>query len=106
YEIVDGDLFMVPAPTPYHQKISRKVERLLEDHVLAQGLGEIFDAPCDLLVSEIDIVQPDIFYISKGRLSIIKEKNIQGAPDLVVEILSPTTEERDRGLKQKLYARA
>src|SRR5438093_13342515 len=104
YEIVDGDLFMVPAPSPYHQKVSLKLEHLLYDHVTSRKLGEIFHAPCDLLVSEIDIVQPDIFYISNGRLSIIKERNIQGAPDLIVEILSPGTEKRDRGIKQKLYA--
>jgi len=106
YEIVDGDLFMVPAPTPYNQKVSLKLEHLLYDLVTSRELGEIFHAPCDLLLSEIDIVQPDIFYISKGRLSIIKEKKIQGAPDLVVEILSPATEMRDRGIKQKLYTRA
>ena len=106
YEIVDGELFMVPAPTPYHQRVSLKLEQLLYNHVTQRKLGEIFHAPCDLLVSEIDIVQPDIFYISIGRLSIIKEKNIQGTPDLVVEIVCAGTAFRDRGIKQKLYARA
>ena len=105
YEIVDGDLFMVPAPTPYHQRVSRKLGRFLDDHVSERKLGEIFYAPCDLLLTEFDVVQPDIFYVSTERLSIIKEKNIQGAPDLVVEILSKGTEQRDRGIKQKLYLR-
>ncbi len=106
YEIVDGDLYMVPAPIPYHQKVSRNLEFRLHQHVQAHDLGEVFDAPCDVLLSEADVVQPDILYISKGRLSIITETNIQGAPDLVVEILSPVSEKRDRGAKQKLYARA
>ena len=106
YEIVDGDLYMVPAPIPYHQKVSRNIEFQFHQHVLAHDLGEVFYAPCDVLLSETDVVQPDILFISKDRLSIIKETNIQGAPDLVVEILSPASEKRDRGAKQKLYARA
>ncbi len=106
YEIVDGDLYMVPAPIPYHQKVSRNLEFQLHQYVLAHNLGEVFYAPCDVLLSETDVVQPDILFISKNRISIIKEINIQGAPDLVVEILSPASEKRDRGAKQKLYARA
>lgn len=105
YEIVDGDLYMVPAPVPSHQRVSRNLEFHLHRFVTERDLGEVFDAPCDLLLSDTDVVQPDLFYISKERLSIIKEANIQGAPDLVIEILSPATEQRDRGIKQKLYAR-
>jgi Uma2 family endonuclease len=105
YEIVDGDLFMVPAPVPYHQRVSRNLARYLDRFVTDNDLGEVFSAPCDLLLSETDVVQPDLFYISKARLSIITETNIQGAPDLIVEILSPATAQRDRGIKQKLYAR-
>lgn len=105
YEIVDGDLYMVPAPVPYHQQVSRNLEYALHRYVSEHNLGEVLDAPCDLLLSETDVVQPDIFFIAKGRLAIIKETNIQGAPDLVIEILSPATERRDRGIKQKLYAR-
>jgi len=106
YEIVDGDLYMVPAPIPYHQKVSRNLEFQLHQYVQAHDLGEVFDAPCDVLLSQTDVVQPDILFVGKDRLSIIKEANIQGAPDLVVEILSPASEKRDRGAKQKLYARA
>lgn len=106
YEIIDGELFMVPAPIPYHQQVSRNLEYQLHGYVLAHDLGEVFYAPCDLVLSESDVVQPDLFYIAKERLSIIKEHNIQGAPDLVVEIISPATEQRDRGAKQKLYASA
>jgi len=106
YEIVDGDLYMVPAPIPYHQKVSRNLEFQLHQYVKEHDLGETLQAPCDVLLSETDVVQPDILYIAKERLSIIKETNIQGAPDLVVEILSSASERRDRGAKQKLYARA
>ena len=106
YEIVAGDLYMVPAPIPYHQKVSRNLEFQLHQHVKAHDLGEIFYAPCDVLLSDTDVVQPDILFIGEKRLSIITETNIHGAPDLVVEILSPASERRDRGAKQKLYARA
>lgn len=105
YEIVEGDLVMVPAPTPYHQIVSSNLEFALRLYVMEHDLGTVLHAPCDLLLSETDVVQPDLFYISKARRSIITDKNIQGAPDLVIEILSPATAERDRGVKQKLYAR-
>ncbi len=106
YEIVDGDLYVVPAPIPYHQKVSRNFEFLLYEYVKEHDLGEVLHAPCDLLLSESDVVQPDIMFIAKDQLSIITDTNIQGAPTLVIEILSPSSEKRDRGAKQKLYARA
>lgn len=105
YEIVDGDLTMVPAPVPYHQKVSRNLEYHLHRHILKHALGEIFYAPCDVVLSDSDVVQPDLLFIATHRLSIITERNIEGAPDVVIEILSPTTEQRDRGAKQNLYAR-
>jgi Uma2 family endonuclease len=105
YEIVDGDLFMVPAPGPYHQRVSRNLEYHLHRFVTERDLGKILHAPYDVVLSETDVVQPDILFITKPRLSIVTETNIQSAPDLIVEILSPATAQRDRGVKQKLYAR-
>lgn len=106
YEIVDGDLYVVPAPIPYHQKVSRNFEFLLYEYVKKHDVGEVLHAPCDLLLSESDVVQPVIMFIAKDQLSIITDANIQGAPTVVIEILSPSSEKRDRGAKQKLYARA
>ncbi len=63
YEIVDGDLYIVPAPIPYHQKVSRNLEFQLHQHVQAHDLGEVFDAPCEVLLSKTDVVQPDILFI-------------------------------------------
>jgi Uma2 family endonuclease len=105
YEILDGDLFMTPAPTPYHQLVSKRIEFLLDDHVRRNQLGEVLDAPCDVVLSASDIVQPDILFIVADRLSIIGEKFITAAPDVVVEVLSPSTADRDQTLKTKLYAR-
>jgi Uma2 family endonuclease len=105
YEVIDGELYLTPAPTPYHQIVSRRIERLLEDHVEKAKVGIVIHAPCDVVLSQFDVLQPDIFFISTGRLAVIGEKYISDAPDLVVEVLSPGTRKRDRFIKSKRYAR-
>lgn len=70
----------------------------------AHGLGELLAAPMDVRFSDTNVLQPDVLFISNERSHIIGETNIQGAPDLIIEIASPSTEERDRGVKQELYA--
>ena len=104
-EIIDGELFLTPAPTTYHQRVSVRLLYLLMQHVLEHGLGEILEAPCDLLLSQTDVVQPDIFFVSKERQAIVEEKYVSAAPDLVIEILSESTASRDRGIKAKMYER-
>ncbi len=104
YELIDGRLHMVPAPIPYHQRVLVKLIYFLEAFVTERGLGEILVAPCDVVLSETDVVQPDLFFISEERSHIMGEKAIQGAPDLIVEIFSPSTRQRDQGIKRKLYA--
>ncbi|MEW6238353.1 MAG: Uma2 family endonuclease [Candidatus Omnitrophota bacterium] len=105
YEIIEGEVYMVPSPFTNHQQVSRRLERLIEDYVMARDLGEIFDAPLDVVLSDIDVVQPDIFFISNKNSGIITYKNIQGAPDLAIEILSPSSDHKDKVLKKKLYAK-
>jgi Uma2 family endonuclease len=105
YEVIDGQLYLTPAPTPYHQIVSRRIQRFLEDHVEKEKLGIVIQAPCDVVLSQFDVLQPDIFFISTGRLAVIGEKYISDFPDLVVEVLSPGTRKRDRFLKAKRYAR-
>ena len=105
WEIIRGELFMTPAPTTNHQRASRNLERILDDYVTEHDLGEMFYAPTDVVFSDTDITQPDLLYISKERGRIITEANIQGAPDLIVEIKSPSTKKLDTQLKRRLYAR-
>jgi len=105
YELIEGELIMSPSPIPKHQKISRELEFEILKVVKANDLGEVFDAPCDVYLDEANVVQPDILFISKERLGIIGEKNIQGAPDLVIEIISENTAYRDFVQKKKLYAK-
>jgi len=106
YEIIDGELFMAPAPSTYHQDISRDIEFILWNFVKENDLGKIYYAPCDVILSKSDIVQPDILFISKERIpKIVTEKNVRGAPDLIIEIISPSRISRDKVLKKKLYAK-
>lgn len=105
YEVHEGELMMVPAPTTTHQRISWKIERLIGDFVVQNNLGEIFDAPTDVVLSRDIVVQPDIFFISKDRAGIIEERAIAGPPDLVVEILSPWSTFSDSVRKKELYQR-
>lgn len=105
YELVEGDIRMTPSPSVFHQRISRRIEKVLLEWVERHELGEVLHAPIDVVLSEHNVVQPDILYVARERLGIIKEANIQGAPDLVVEILSPSDAEWDRVTKRRVYAR-
>ncbi len=103
YELIGGNLILVPAPKTIHQEISGKIYRKVADFVDHNNLGKVFYAPMDVLLTEKDKPQPDILFVSKERLHIITEANIQGAPDLVIEILSPSTSKWDKVEKSKLY---
>jgi len=105
YEILEGVLYVTPSPNTRHQRISRNLGFLLFAFVKKHDLGEFFYAPLDVIFSHINIAQPDLIFVSREREDILTEKNVRGAPDLVVEILSSSTAERDRFLKAQLYAR-
>jgi len=105
YELIEGELLMTPSPITNHQRISGRIEFALRKFVSENDLGEVFDAPYDVYLDDENVVQPDMMFISKGRSKIIGEKNLQGAPDLVVEILSESTAYRDLIQKKKLYAK-
>lgn len=106
YELIDGEFYeMAPAPSSVHQRTVLKLARLLADWVEQQGLGEVFIAPFDVLFSLWDTLQPDILFVAAGRQSIITPRACEGAPDLVVEVLSPSTSRRDLVLKRERYAR-
>ena len=104
-ELIEGDFYMVPSPSFRHQSISRDISTPLWDYVRTNGLGVVVWAPMDVVLTQESVVQPDILFISNERREIITDNNISGAPDLVVEILSPSTADRDRELKLRLYAR-
>lgn len=106
YELLDGELSMVPAPNLSHQRIGTQLGWRLAQFVAERGLGEVFFAPCDVVLSNTDVVQPDLLFVSRERAHLLLGgANVLGAPDLVVEILSPSTAGRDRMLKRGLYAK-
>ncbi len=105
YEIVDGELFVTPAPIPLHQRIVMNLGAYLWNHVRAHHLGEVFVAPLDVVFTSETVLEPDIIFVSRARLHIIGEKNLAGPPDLVVEVLSKSSSRLDREIKPKQYAR-
>lgn len=104
YELIDGELILAAAPNEIHQRVSKRLlSRLLAAE--EQGLGWVYDAPFDVVLSDTEVVQPDLLFVSKDRADIITPANVQGAPNLVVEILSPSTAQRDWTQKRELYAK-
>lgn len=104
YEIIDGELIVTPSAVPLHQLADYRLTRRLGDHVEGGRLGQIFFAPVDVRLGDQTLI-PDLLFISRARLDIVGPKAIEGAPDLVVEILSPSTRDRDLGVKKAVYAR-
>ena len=105
YELLNGNLMMVPAPNRKHQWVLGRLHVELDRFTQEHGLGEVYVAPFDVVLSDTDVVQPDLLFISRARKHTLTDKNVQGAPDLVIEILSPSTADRDRGYKRDLYGR-
>jgi Uma2 family endonuclease len=103
HEILDGEHFVTAAPHLWHQSVVAELIALMTPFVRRHNLGWVYPAPADVLLSEHDTVQPDLLFVSKARAHILTEKNVQGAPDLVVEVLSPSTRRRDEGLKLGRY---
>ncbi len=106
YELLDGNLNMVPAPNIKHQRVQLKLATRLDLFIEGRALGTLLTAPCDVMLSETDVVQPDLLFVSREREHLLRDgQKVQGAPDLVIEILSPSTADRDRGKKLALYGR-
>ena len=104
-EIIDGEEYVAAAPTTRHQRIVTRLTLRLGNHVERTGAGEIFVAPTDVVFSETDVPQPDLLFVSDGRLSIVEKRGVFGAPDLVVEVLSEGNRRHDEVRKRKLYER-
>ena len=104
YEVLEGDLIVSPSPKVSHQRIVKRLQGLLMRAEDAE-YGEGFPAPLDVVLSDHDVVEPDLLFIAKDRLGIVTEDNVQGAPDLVVEVISEGSRKRDAITKRVLYAR-
>jgi Uma2 family endonuclease len=106
YEVLDGELVVSPAPSRRHQQLSKRLQYELYRHVeVEHRLGEVYYAPFDVILTDDTIVQPDLIFVTRERQGLFSERGLEGAPDLVVEILSPRTRSHDEGLKRAIYAR-
>jgi len=105
YEVINGKLYEMPALIVIHQIISKKIFRILDDFVNKGKSGMVLYSPVDVILTEVTVVQPDLVFVSKDRIGIVKDR-IYGAPDLVVEIVSPTSYYRDRYEKFRIYEEA
>jgi Uma2 family endonuclease len=105
YQLIEGDLYMAPAPNRFHQEISRNLQVKLFLYLRDTGAGKIFDAPFDVFLDETNVFQPDLIVVLNDRLGILTEQGAEGAPNLVIEILSPKTRRLDLEQKRKAYPR-
>ncbi len=106
YQLVAGDLIMAPAPNLYHQDIAGRFYNLVSNFLSRKPVGRVFTAPCDVYLSEHDVVQPDVLFVATANFGILAEDGVHGAPDLVIEVLSPATALLDKKSKRRIYARA
>ena len=104
YELLNGELIEYPSPKEIHQSVLGDLYLIVAKFIRERSLGKVYFSPFDVVLSDTNVVQPDILFISNERADIITPDNVQGAPDMVVEILSPATVERDRTVKLDLYA--
>ena len=106
HEIIDGVHYVTPSPIRRHQQLSGRLHLSLGEHLRAHlSQGEVYYAPFDVICSTWDVVEPDLLLVAGDQLEILTEKNVVGAPALVVEILSPGTRKRDVHLKRQLFER-
>lgn len=106
YQLVEGDLIhMSPAPNLFHQGIVWNLSQLLGRYIALHPMGKVLLAPCDVYLSEHDVVQPDVLFVASANLGILADDGIHGAPDLVIEVLSPATAQLDKKTKRQIYAR-
>jgi Uma2 family endonuclease len=105
HELIDGEHVMSPAPNVRHQTVLVNLTALLLPFVRENQLGKLFFAPFDVVLSLHDVVEPDLLFIARDRLELLTDANLQGAPDLAVEVLSPTSHRQDELRKRDLYER-
>ena len=103
FELLNGRIFFMASPKPSHQEISSLLNTYLGIYIISNKLGKLFAAPMDVVFSEHDTFQPDLLFITKERLNIIGENKIEGTPDLVVEILSPSNDNNEMSYKKHIY---
>ena len=106
HELIEGEHYVTPSPATVHQRLVGRLQAALHAYLEGRECGEVFTAPFDVVLSMHDVVEPDLLVVLDDQQDILTDRNVQGAPALVVEILSPGTRRRDETLKRRLYERA
>jgi Uma2 family endonuclease len=106
HEIIDGEHYVTPSPNTRHQLLVGRLHFEIESFLRAHpGTGQVFVAPFDVLFTKWDVVEPDLLFIAADQNGVLTDKNVQGAPALVIEILSPATRKTDEHAKRALFDR-
>ena len=106
HELIDGEHYVTPSPNTVHQTTVGNLHFALRRHLETNSLGQVFTAPFDVVFSDYDVVEPDLLYITNARRAkVLTTQNVRGAPDLVIEVGSPSTRRRDETIKRRLYER-
>jgi Uma2 family endonuclease len=104
YEIIDGELYVNPAPATQHQAAVMNIAALLWNFMRAHHTGRVFVSPYDVILSDNDVVQPDVLWIASAHADLVANRGLEGPPDLVVEVLSPSSVKLDEKIKHTRYA--
>ncbi|HEV8398149.1 MAG TPA: Uma2 family endonuclease [Vicinamibacterales bacterium] len=104
-ELIDGEHYVTPSPNLKHQAVCGNLHGRIWNYLQERQIGKVYSAPLDVVFSHLDVVEPDLLFVSEARRAVLTAKNVQGAPDLVVEVGSPSTRRRDEKLKHQLYER-
>ena len=105
YELHEGEIFVTASPRTRHQEVVGNLYLILAEHVRTRGIGKVFISPIDVILTNTTVLVPDLVYVDRARLAQVSGRGIEGAPTLVIEVLSPTTAVVDQGVKLTLYAR-
>jgi Uma2 family endonuclease len=105
YQLIEGDLYTAPSPDLYHQDIAGNIYFHIRLYLAKRRVGTVHIAPSDVQLSELNVYEPDVYFVANSRKSILTRHGAEGAPNLVVEVLSPRTAKLDKGAKRAVYAR-
>ena len=105
YQLIEGDLHISPSPGLFHQDILMNIAVIIRNFLAKHPLGKVVAAPSDVRLTDLNVYQPDLYFVSNGRRSIFSDHGVEDAPDLVIEILSSKTAKLDKGVTREIYAR-
>ncbi len=105
FQLIEGELIMAPAPNRYHQDIILNLVDILRSYLRTKPVGRVYVAPVDVYLSEHDVLQPDLFFVATANLEKLADDSLHGAPDLAIEVISPSSAQLDKNTKRRLYAK-